>query len=328
MGYYPTPLSVVDRIGSFLEFPGENANLLDPCCGEGIALRALAERGKATTYGVELDQYRAEVAGSNLDKVLHCSYEDARVSNGAFSCLFLNPPYDWAERADQAERAERKEAAFLRGTVRYLQPDGVLVYIVPQQRVRSDTARFLAHRFGELDVYRFMDEEYEPYRQVVVFGVRKPKGALDEAGLDRLSGLAYEPLLELSYAERPVYTLPPSHDVRLFRSTAIDEGELERELGRSPLWSRMAVRAAGNERSIGRPPLPLHAGHLGLLLASGHLDGVVGDGEDRHVVRGKVEKKTHTYQEHQGETLVEREVERYQVSIKVLRRDGRIVTLM
>ena len=74
--------------------------------------------------------------------------------------------------------------------------------------------------------------------------------------------------------------------------------------------------------------MPLHTGHLGLLLASGCLDGVVGEGEDRHLVRGKVEKITHTEQEYQGDVLVERELERYRVSVKVLTRDGEIKYLM
>jgi len=64
------------------------------------------------------------------------------------------------------------------------------------------------------------------------------------------------------------------------------------------------------------------------LLASGCLDGKVGEGEDRHIVRGKVEKITHTEQEYQGDVLVEREVERYRVSIKVLTQDGQIKNLM
>ena len=74
--------------------------------------------------------------------------------------------------------------------------------------------------------------------------------------------------------------------------------------------------------------MPLRTGHLGLLLASGCLDGVVGEGENRHIVRGKVEKVSHTEQECQGDVLIEREIERYRVSIKVLTRDGEIRNLM
>lgn len=98
MGYYPTPPDVAERIGSFLRYPEGNVNLLDPCCGEGLALSTLADGAHATTYGIELDGHRAELAKQNLDHVLKCSYEDTRISNNAFSCLFLNPPYDWEKR--------------------------------------------------------------------------------------------------------------------------------------------------------------------------------------------------------------------------------------
>jgi hypothetical protein len=39
-----------------------------------------------------------------------------------------------------------------------------------------------------------------------------------------------------------------------------------------------------------RPPLPLHSGHIGLLLSCGILNGLVGEGEDGHICCGKVEK--------------------------------------
>jgi len=100
--------------------------------------------------------------------------------------------------------------------------------------------------------------------------------------------------------------------VQLFRSTLIDEAELGKKLRKSVLWEKLNRYNNAGDGYVGRPPRPLHAGYLGLLLASGHLDGVVDEGEERHVVRGKVEKLTLTYQ----------------VSIKALRRDGEIITLM
>lgn len=77
-----------------------------------------------------------------------------------------------------------------------------------------------------------------------------------------------------------------------------------------------------------RPPLPLHSGHLGLLLASGCLDGLVGEGDERHIVRGKVAKVIQTYQEVKDKVTEEHQVESYQVTIKILTREGDIITLM
>ena len=79
------PLHVVNRIRSFLNYPHENVNILDPCCGEGIALKNLVDSISATTYGIELDEYRDEQARSNLDHVLKGGYEDARMSNNYFN---------------------------------------------------------------------------------------------------------------------------------------------------------------------------------------------------------------------------------------------------
>ena len=73
--------------------------------------------------------------------------------------------------------------------------------------------------------------------------------------------------------------------------------------------------------------MPLHSGHLGLLLAAGKLDGVVGTGPGLHVVKGKVTKITSTVQEYKGEVLEERELDRYVVFIKILNRDGQIKEL-
>ncbi len=329
MGYYPTPLSVAERIRTFLSFPSENVNILDPCCGEGTALRNVVDGANATTYGIELDEYRAKQAKDTLDHMLHCGYEDVRISNNAYSCLFLNPPYDWQDSSALDEsRHERTEKAFLRGTIRYLLPEGVLVYIVPQSRVTEDVAKILSYRFEDFNTYRFQDGEYEKFRQIVLFGRKKPRNGLDDNSFGKLFAISRTGLPEIPYLDEPVYELPGSPEVKLFRSILIDEAELEKELMSSALWRKINRDGHNSKDGVSRPPLPLHTGHLGLLLASGCLDGRVGEGEDRHVVRGKVEKVTHTEQEYQGDVLIEREVERYRVSIKVLTQDGEIKNLM
>jgi len=329
MGYYPTPLSVAERIKTFLNFPAENVNILDPCCGEGAALRNIVDGVNATTYGIELDDYRAKQAKDSLDHVLHCGYEDVRISNNAYGCLFLNPPYDWQNDSLSDEYGhERTEKTFLKGTVKYLLPEGVLVYIIPQSRVTEDVAKILSYRFEDFNTYRFHDGEYEKFKQIVLFGRKKPKNSLDDNSFGKLFAIPHTGLPEIPYQDEPIYELPASPEVRLFRSILIDEVELEKELTSSALWRKLNGNNHNGKNGVGRPPLPLHTGHLGLLLASGCLDGKVGEGEDRHIVRGKVEKIIHTEQEYQGNVLVEREVERYRVSIKVLTQNGEIRNLM
>ena len=71
-------------------------------------------------------------------------------------------------------------------TVPYLIPGGVLVYIIPQNRLDKAIARLLASRFEHIHVLRFPDPEYGDFRQIVVFGVKKANNTLDEQEALRL----------------------------------------------------------------------------------------------------------------------------------------------
>jgi len=98
-------------------------------------------------------------------------YENSRISNRAFSLLYLNPPYDWSIRNDEVSASERHERTFLRDTI---------CYLIPQARLDKTIAKILAYRFGDVRVFRFPDEEYKSFKQVVIFGVLKKKPELDD----------------------------------------------------------------------------------------------------------------------------------------------------
>jgi ubiquinone/menaquinone biosynthesis C-methylase UbiE len=68
--------------------------LLDPCAGTGEAARTIAQGIGAESYGIELNEERAQVARRRLDHLLATSAFSVRLANGAFSALFLNAPYD------------------------------------------------------------------------------------------------------------------------------------------------------------------------------------------------------------------------------------------
>jgi len=325
MGYYPTPPRIVEYIRRSLSLPAAAFTALDPCCGEGIALEQLAVGTQGLTYGVELDQHRAEVAQGRIQNLLKCGIEETRIAHQSCSILFLNPPYDEATREEDAEtRTERQEKAFLRMTIPYLVFGGVLVYIIPQNRLNRGVARLLASRLEQIRVFRFPDPEYADFKEIVVLGVRKARTSLDEALALKLQNVPQQDLKTLSESDQTCYTVPPSPPLKLFRSTVIDPEELEEHMARSPLWRKLEAMTTQNELRVPRPPLPLHSGHLGLLLAAGKLDGVVGEGMDRHVVKGKVTKVGSKVEEYKGDVLEERELDRYVVSIKILNRSGEI----
>src|SRR5207237_6257838 len=119
------------------------------------------------------------------------------------SIHFLNPPYDEHDGAGR-----RLELHFLRETEDWLMPGGVLVYIVPQHRLSEHIARRLSSGFEQIEVYRFPDGEYERFRQVVIFPVRRAQRREDNAGLTALLQAQRAASPALTTARAATYALP------------------------------------------------------------------------------------------------------------------------
>jgi len=131
-GYYPTPTKKIELICNRLQVqPGTVLYLLDSCAGEGKALKIIGDHFTAKTnsqeiiaFGVELEEERVIAAKQLLYKVVGGGYENLRASNGVFSFLWLNPPYDWS-RTD--ERMDTSCLQDIMDPVKYLQTAGLLV---------------------------------------------------------------------------------------------------------------------------------------------------------------------------------------------------------
>jgi len=135
-------------------------------------------------------------------------------------------------------------------------------------------------------------------------------------------------LIETPYADKPEYKLPKAKEISIFRSSEIEPAEIEKISKESSLWKKIHELLIARQSILQRPILPLHTGHLGLLLANGCLDGVVGEGNDKHIVKGRVEKEIVRHTEYKGDSIEEKETDTYKVTIKILKQDGEILTLM
>lgn len=334
--YYPTPISVVKLIKSYMVFPEEPFCVIDPCCGEGAAIAEFVQHTGGLSYGVELDEARADEAKKALYKVAKGAIETSRITNEGFSVNFLNPPYD-DEAGTEFFKQQRKEKLFLKKTYEYLKKSGVLVYIIPQNRLTEDIVKILVYRFRKLQVFKFPHGEYEAFSQIVVFGIRKDVPSVDKEEAQRLSTYwdhTEEPP-ELTETLMPQYVVSPSNPVPLFRSSIIDPLELIKDVRKSTLWGRVAEIGVRREAAAtgARPPIPLHKGHMGLALVSGALDGCVGKGDHRHLVKGRVVKEVYTITEEEitpSGNYVEKTVEkdRYKVTVQLLTKDGDVLSLM
>ena len=300
-GFYPTPPRVTDLIAELIQPPAgyarddETLRILDPCCGEGTALDRLADSlrkphaAPVETYGVELHTDRAEEAKSRLDHVLGTDLFATSIANGAFGLLYLNPPYDW----DSGEE-KRVEHAFLTHCTRYLAEDGLLILVVPRQRL-AVSARYLASHFSRIDCWAFPEPERAAYDQVVLLGYRKAEVFLDTYAEERIHQWAAGDLQELAPRRYPLYlaSATPAGDV-LFATRTIDPVAAASEARNSGLWASTAVTdllwPARGQRT--RPLMPLRRGHLAMLVAAGFLDNLqLEAGDSRILVKGRTSKE-------------------------------------
>jgi hypothetical protein len=216
----------------------------------------------------------------------------------------------------------RKEIHFLRRTTPYLAPNGLLIFIVPDHILTPNLAEYLTTRYYNLDAYRFPQPEYEDYKQIVITGNKKPKPEPAPVTLE----------LHDFTEEAPILTLPQTSAARLFKTSKPNPEDLALLLEpRLNDLLKPITPTTHAELSASTPPLPLHLGHLSLLLAAGHINGILGSGTDRHVVRGTVIKKTSVKNETQptenGSCHITTRRDNYAVSIKLLRPNGIIETL-
>lgn len=290
MGYYPTDLHNVAHILNGVTFPpGVVTNLLDPCCGEGKALKKLAVGNNCFTYGVELDEGRAQIAQQELHRVGFGSFFHSRISHEAFHLIFLNPPY-LAVLTEGGNKA-RDEKRFLIESIPHLLMGGLLVYVIPYYRLTPDICRILCDNFGDISVHCFTADEFKKYNQIVVMGKRIKRTDGTEAAT-ALAELAYAPdkipcIAEISPGRYPLPAFEKK--VELFKGAVFNELELARQLKQSKSFEGLLTNKSLTD-TVRRPPLPFSFSQLGLIGGSGLINGLI-ECDYPHILKGRIVKE-------------------------------------
>jgi 16S rRNA G966 N2-methylase RsmD len=328
LGYFPLHTREAERIRRFLAFSQQETSVLDPCAGTGAALVCITSGAAAVRYAIELDAFRAEEAGKTGDQVIQGNCFDVHCPVESFSLLFLNPPYD---HEISEGRNARMEQIFLEYTYRWLKPGGVLVLVIPGNRL-SECADILAVHFRDKALYRLSEPESIRYNQIAVFGVRRTRREREQLkdwevqrAKSKLLGPARNANALPALPDTPdrQFAVPPSGQVQLvYRGLPLDAIE---DLLPASAAHRQAGRIlfAPEVRATGRPLTPLHGGHVGLLTTSGLLNGVFGEGKDLHVSRWEAVKVTDRFEEtdENGVTTI-RERERFTQCLTLVYADG------
>ena len=328
MGYYPLPETEGKNLRALLSFASP-ASVIDPCVGQGTALELVISDAPVRRYGIELDAERARIASSKGIETIQGNTFDAIAKPESFSLLYLNPPYD-SEIGTIGNR--RMEAVFLEHTYRWLRMEGVLILVIPFERLHDCTGILSSH-FTSLNVFRMTDPDSVQYRQIAVFGVRREvRGSAVENNKRQLHSVGlYGSFLELAELQPGVcapYSVPPSGEATLnYRGLPYDL--LEDLLPQSGAWKQVAPLLMPREDvATGRPITPLHGGHVGLLCTAGLLNGVFGDGENRHIARWRSVKHVTTFVEEDGDAQIIHHRERWTNELRLVYADGRVLKLM
>jgi hypothetical protein len=235
---------------------------------------------------------KGDAAAPHGTRILHDSYRNLITSRRGYNLLYLNPPYD---HDDEDGRLEHQ---WLVHTRPWLQPGGLLIWVVPQHMLRfRKSTRYILSWYDAVNVYRFPDEEYGRFKQIVLFGVRRQKAiSPDGARVEALAQLAVGPekLPPLQAPSQPAYTLPPLTVKRgafKFRSHFVDPADAIAEARRVGACTTAAWRAHLDPDSADvplRPLTPLKIGHMNSVIAAGHLNNqVLADEEQRLLIKGR-----------------------------------------
>ena len=200
----------------------------------------------------------------------------------------MNPPYD------HDSEDKRTEHAFLTQTTRYLAEGGLLVFIVPRQRL-AVSARYLSTHYGRMRCWAFPTRSAQVFDQVVLMAYRKadpvPDAHAESMVLEWAVGEP-EPMRPDPY---PPFTpkTTPSGDI-LFTTRTVDPVAAAAEARRSGLWTSTEITdtlwPARDTRT--RPLMPLRRGHMAMLVAAGFLDNLCLEAEGRRIlVKGRTSKE-------------------------------------
>ena len=282
-GYYAAAPEAVAAVLERLRPPdaGE-CFILDPCAGEGMALLQLARGLRAIPFGIELSEDRAARVREALteDQALApADFLRCAISYRSFSCIFCNPPYDYATGGEG-----RVETQFIERAAHLLADNGVLALVCPHDVADSyATSEFFEQHFYDISAMPF-PEEVRKFNETIILG-RKRKQS-------RAIGRCEYPYdwLERRMAGHIVYTLPAGVRPKVFRKMEPTDTELVRLVAKSPLRFHIE-RPADRADYRPRPPLSPGNGHRAMLLASGHIDGLIcPPDEPPHVIRGTAAK--------------------------------------
>lgn len=342
-GFFATPERQGEYLRSLIEFVGDTA-VFDPTCGEGSILRQLTEAREPrdftiSTYGVELEKGRALRAREQLETVVESPIEAMVISHEVFGMIYLNPPYDNTMMGMGDEKTDRKEYIELVRNTKYLAAGGTMIYVIPSYRFADrKIARFLSTHFENIAITRFSEEDYDDFRQCIFIGQKKSdkRKALNQKLYDFLLNMEDEEFIGGHVTPvdhligRTRWTILAGRTaIPSFYSRIENKGDLVESIRQNKGFTAFIERTKPKQLVIaGDPIINIAQGQNALLLASGGVNGLIGEGDTLHAVQG-MEIVSHEVKEETSEKETVRTTRtKREVSVKCITPLGKVLKLV
>lgn len=323
MGFFPLPEEAIGLIVQMLRVRdvGETT-ILDPCAGEGSAILSLARELRVPVdnlYAIEVDSDRSRTLSAKLktgNVLAEASFFGSDVGED-YSIIYCNPPFGTDHEHGRIETSWMIKCAEIQ------KANGTMVFICPE--ATFNTPKFFnrfAERYRMVSVVPFPASSRK-HGEVVVVAFRKD---------------GIYPGTRMDFTDKRATTIYPvrqSCRPSCFEKKFLNDKEISELVRNSPLNKTLFSSDSFSAR-LKRPPLPLHTGHMAMLLACGQLDGIVrpSSGADPHVIRGtavKVENEKKEEREElsteQGTVTTQKFVERIEIVVRMACSNGQILTL-
>jgi 16S rRNA G966 N2-methylase RsmD len=258
----------------------DKVTMLDPCCGEGVALETLAG-GIHHTIGVELNQDRYVEARQRLNVCLHSdALMQTKYTQSKLDFLFLNPPY-----GDSATN-KRLEYAFVRRYSQSLASGGLMVLLIPATQVTEDFLKYLMSNFDMKSAGLAPERKYN---QWIFIGSkvrrRNPTKQIINEVLETAK-IDYEtPLI-------PAVCKCSNENFEITTSKITQEQVSYAIEGKASLWdayfdSQIVSKATSNIQ----PLMELTDWFITMGILGGTISGILDNGNMKVLLRGKVHKE-------------------------------------
>jgi hypothetical protein len=330
-GFYAFPSEWLPQAAKLFQAHPNGGKVLDPCAGEGEALQTLAELG-LTPYANELDHDRHKSCVRRFGplQALQGDMFQLRCSSQSFALAWVNPPYTWDLGGDE----KRRELAFLKQSLKWVQPGGYVAWVVYAQHLNDLAATTFAKYCDLAEVWAVPGLHLGEYKQIIVVARMKTS----ELGLDPIELLRQaENPHDLGSVREAKYLLPAplSNKKFIFAPRILTPEIIQGVLENSPLNGQLqALMTPPPPKENLRPIVQPRGMQMGLVLAGGMFNGLILETETgrmavRSTIRVTEELKSGPTDVDMSSEEVEKQVyrTRQEVTITLLSERGEVKPL-